>query len=265
MLQACCGQSNNPYYIQAIEKNVYSLEEINYFIYNHMNLVYREFFCDKLYDYLENEIGEKEIAGKLRQLEKNGASVRDFITCIFKESNYYSGNDLAAVSEMVMNINNLSRDERMLIEAEKLMNAGRYGSAMHIYLDILNDRKDDTKNAFYAKIAFSVGIIYARMSMCRNANTYFSMAYDLYEDPTYAKACVYTSIIDEDDEELLRTIIRYKVSDEALKAIRGQIEKVRKQIEESQELECFEKFISEEGNTEKQIEKWKKEYYTTLS
>ena len=267
MLQACKKQSNKPYYIQAIETNVYSLEEINYFIYNHMNMVYRDFFCESLYAYMEEELELKEMAAKLRRLDENGATVRDFILCILKDSNYYSANDLAKVSELVMNINNLSREERMLLEADSMLKQKRYGSALHIYLDILNgrDADDPSKQQLYAKIAFSVGMIYARMFMGRSANTYFSMAYDLYADPVYAKASVYMSIINNDDEELLKSIIRYKVSDEALAAIRKQIDKSRASIERSEGFLQFEDSLNEEGQAEKQIAKWKKEYYTMLS
>ena len=47
-IQVCGRQSKTPYFIEAIKTNVYSLEEINFFIFNHINLVYREFFCDEL-------------------------------------------------------------------------------------------------------------------------------------------------------------------------------------------------------------------------
>ena len=98
MLQVCKKQSNTPYYIQAIEKNVYSLEEINYFIVSHMNLVYREFFCDSLYDYIENELGERAVAERLRALDQGDASVRDLIMCILKSSGYYTAEEIGRAS-----------------------------------------------------------------------------------------------------------------------------------------------------------------------
>ena len=55
-IQVCGRQTKTPYYIEAIKTNVYSLEEINFFIFNHINLVYREFFCDELFDYIEKEL-----------------------------------------------------------------------------------------------------------------------------------------------------------------------------------------------------------------
>lgn len=267
MLQVCSKQSDNPYRIAAVDVNVYSLEEINYFLYNHMNLVYREFFCNDLFDYIENELEEKQMADALRSLDRSDASVRDMILYVLKESGYYSADDLASVADLLMNINNLSRNERMLIEAESMMKQKRFGTALHIYLDILGTRdpEDCSNDMFYARIAFQTGVVYAKMFMCRNANTYFSMAYDLYQDPLYAKAGVYMSIIGEDEEELLRNIIKYKVSDEALAVIKDHIEKARTQIENSEGFRAFENEIDGAEGLEKQIAKWKNEYYTMLS
>lgn len=267
MLQVCGIQSDKPYYIQAVDVNVYSLEEINYFIYNHMNLVYREFFCSDLFDYIENELKEKEIADRLRQMDESGASVRDMIVYIIKASDYYSAEDINAVSELIININNLSRNERMMIEADSMMKQKHYGTALHIYLDILGTRDpaDETGGRFYARVAFLTGVVYAKMFMCRNANTYFQMAYDLYEDPMYAKAGVYMSMICNDEEELLKAIIRYKVSDEALEAMKKHLEKAEAQTVADAEYVKFENEIAGEDGIEKQIAKWKNEYYTMLS
>ena len=265
MLQQCTKQSETPYYIQAIDLNVYSLEEINYFIYNHMNLVYREFFCADLFDYIEKELEQKELADALRALDGANATIQDFIKCILKNSGYYNGQDLSEISELVMNINNLGKAERKVIEAESNIKKKQYGTALRIYFDILNDmEKDRMSGAFYAKIAFSIGIIYARLFMSRNANSYFAYAYELYPDPAYAKACVYMSIVNGDDEELLRTIIKYKVSDDALDMIKKRVADARRKIEDSQELADFMEDARHGRGYENVVANWKKEYYTIL-
>lgn len=266
MLQCCSVQSKTPYYIGALDKNVYSLEEINYFIYNHMNLVYREFFCEQLYEYIEKDLMQSELAGELRELEEKGGQIQDFIMCILKGSYYYSAGDMAAAAPLITSINNMTRAERMTLEAESMLRQKRYESALHIYFDILNNMEEDGENkAFYARIAFSIGIIYARLFMSRNANTYFAYAYELFPDPAYAKACVYMSIINNDDEELLRTIIKYKVSDDALQTIRKRIDSIRRQIRKSPEMQDFMYDARNVSGFENVVANFKREYYTILS
>ncbi|MGI6071634.1 MAG: hypothetical protein ACOX75_01280 [Lachnospiraceae bacterium] len=264
MLQFCTKRSQIPYYIRPIDTNVYSLEEINYFLYNHMNMVYREFFCGELFDYIEKELEQAKLAEKLRQMDEQDASIQDFIMCVLKESYFYSPNDLGAVSNLVLNINNMTRAERMFMEGASMMQKKQYESALKIYFDILNNR-EGMSEAFYAKTAFSIGIIYARLFKAANANSFFTYAYELFPDPTYAKACVYMSIVNNDEEELLRCIIRYKVSDEALAAIHKKVDTMRIEIMRGKEMKDLTETLQRGEPIENIVANWKNEYYTMQS
>lgn len=68
----CTLHSEKPYYITEINKNIYSIEELNYYLYNYLYLVDEEFFSESLIDYIENELKQTTIATGLRQaLNKN--------------------------------------------------------------------------------------------------------------------------------------------------------------------------------------------------
>ena len=259
----CAGKTaGNPYYIEAIGQKVYSLEEINYFIYNHMNLVYRDFFCDALFEYIDASLGCRDMAAKLREMDEAGAGVREFITFVLRESCYYDADDLSRISGFVMNIDNISDAERLKVEADRLFSDKRYGRARALYMDILRARPaDPSKDAFYARTAFCVGLCYARLFLCRNANEYFNMAYDIYPDVDYAKAVVYMSLVSGDDEELLRAIIKYRITDEALETIRRGVEKLRGVIKSSEGLAEFRYNVSEREAAARMSEYCKDEYY----
>ena len=266
MLRLCGIQSKTPYYVEAIDTNVYSLEEINYFLYNHINLVYREFFCEELFSYIENELGRSSLAVALRQMDKDGAGIQELVIYVLKNSGYYSAEELSNISGAVLKIDNMSRIERLTIEADSLFGQGRYEAALHIYLDVLRYRKTDGgDDHFYARVAYSIGKIYARLFMSRNANTYFSYAYELDQDAVYARACVYMSIINEDDEELLHTIQKYKVSDEALSAIRRKVEYLKDIIRKEDETREFAAGLKNDEQCTGAVDHWKNEYYRMLS
>mgnify|MGYP000986260210 FL=1 len=44
----CTLHSEKPYYITEINKNIYSIEELNYYLYNYLYLVDEEFFSESL-------------------------------------------------------------------------------------------------------------------------------------------------------------------------------------------------------------------------
>ena len=266
MLQFCGRQSETPYYIPAICSNVYSLEEINYFIYNHMNMVYRDFFCEELFAYIGDHLRRPDMAQVLRDMDAAGAPVQDFISYLLKESYYYNAADMAKVSSIMTNINNLSRPERLKIEADALFKDKKYTAALRIYFEIMNGMGGSAlSEAFFARVAFSIGIVYAHLFMSRNANAYFDYAYDLYPEAAYAKASVYMSIINNDDEELLRAIIKYKITDEALEAIRDKVNSLKRSIEtDSETIDFIYKF--ENGLEDDNIIKiWKEQYHERTS
>ena len=266
-LQVCGKQSNNPYYIKALDKNVYSLEEINYFIYNHINLVYRDFFNDTLFEYIDIELGHKVLADQLRELADRDASVQEFIKCILNESFYYSGYELGKIAQAVMTIDNMTEAERIKIEADSCYKAGKLEDALNIYFDILNNMENDMvlPEAFYGRIAFAIGVIYAKMFMSKNANSYFARAYEIYPDPLYARSCVYMSLVNNDEEELLKTIVRYNISDDTLERIRKRVGALRREIETSDATLMFIRNFENGNNSKKIIDDWKKDYHERIS
>lgn len=265
-LQLCGKQSENPFYIKSLKKNIYSLEELNYFIFNHINQVYREFFDEELFTYIEKELERKDIAEKMRAMVENKASTKDLIAFLLKASRYYSLHELESISNWVSNIDSMTQAERQKMEADSLYKEKRYASALQIYTSILqNQEKDNMGRHFYGRIAYSIGTIYARLFMSKNANNYFSYAYELSPDPTYAKACVYMSVLNNDDEELLDAIIQYKIPDEQLSAIRAAVKSACNEIENSDELKYFAEHYTKTEQYKEVIENWKEMYYTMQS
>ena len=266
-LQVCGRQSNHPFYIKALDQNVYSLEEINYFIYNHINLVYRDFFSETLFEYIDIELGHKDIAEKLREIADNDGTVQDFIKCILNESYYYSGFELGKIANAVMNIDNMSNAERIKIEGDAYNKAGKLEAPLNVYFDILNSMDNDEvmPEAFYGRVAYAIGVIYAKMFMSRNANSYFARAYEIYPDPLYARSCVYMALVNNDEEELLKTIMRYHISDDTLERIRKRVGALRREIETSDETLLFIRNFENGNNSEKIIDDWKKDYHERIS
>ena len=261
MIQAAGRLSKNAYYIKEMDINVYSLEEINYFVYNHMNLVYRDFFNDDLFDYLERELDEAALAAQLSVMEKAGADLKDLITYLFKESGYYDGNDLFKVSGFVMNMDHISEPERLKVEGDNLFRERKFDQARAVYLKVLNNYKETASDELRAGAAFSAGLCYANLFMCRSANTYFNMAYDIFPKDDYAKAGVYLSLALEDEEELLKEIIKYKISDEALEKIRNSVSALKKKIINSEGLSEFVLNMHDETAAQKMAQNYKDEYY----
>lgn len=258
-------QSTTGYWIEPIRKNVYSLEEINYYIYNHIDLIYRDFFSEELFQYVETELENPDLAAQLRQVDAQGGGIGDFIRCILNGSFYYNARELANISLLVANIDSMGKSERIKIQADAFMRSGSYNSALHGYLEILKNKdQEQMSNTFYAAVAFSVGTIYARLFMSKSANTYFTYAYDLSPDPQYARACVYMSILTGDDEELLSSIVKFKITDDELDSMRTRVLSIRRELESSEELRIWTEQMENQDFLNQMEEQWRNDYYKML-
>ena len=266
-LQSCTKMAKEPFCIKKLDKNIYSLEEINFFIYNNINLIYKEFFSDELIEFINTGLERADIAKGLKEIKESNGSVKELISFLLKESHYYSPNELARIANYVVNIDNMTEAERLKIQADGFYKKGQYESALRIYFDILNrmEQEETLSEAFFGGIAYSIGTIYAKLFMCKNANSYFSKAYELYPDTSYAKACVYMALINNDEEEILKTIVKYHITDEALEVMRSRVRSLRREIETSDETLNFIYTFENEDAGKKIIEQWKEEYYERIS
>lgn len=266
-LQTCTKMAKEPFYIKKLDKKIYSLEEINFFIYNNINLIYKDFFSDDLIDFIDKDLERNDIAKGLRRIKDSDGNAKELISFLLKESHYYSPNELARIANYVVNIDNMTEAERLKIQADAFYKNGQFESALRVYFDILNrmEEEETLSEAFFGGIAYSIGTIYAKLFMCKNANSYFSRAYELYPDTSYAKACVYMALISNDEEEILKTIVKYHITDEALDVMRSRVRSLRREIETSDETLNFIYSFENADTSQQIIERWKEEYYERIS
>ena len=52
----CTMHTEKPYYIKEINKNIYSIEELSYYLFNYLYLIDDQFFSEGLIDYIENTV-----------------------------------------------------------------------------------------------------------------------------------------------------------------------------------------------------------------
>lgn len=253
--------SEEPYYIKEADINVYSLEELNFFVYNHMNLVYRDFFCAPLFDFIEKKLGRESLADRLRSLDAQGASLRSLISCFLKESCCYDNGQLSQVSAFVMNIDNITVPERTRIEGDKLFKAARYSAALSVYTGILDSAPFAPEGEFYAETAYAAGSCYARLFLCENACEYFGIAYDIFPKHDYALSSVCLSLILDNEKELLKAIIRYEISDEELAEMKSNVKRLKKNLESSAEFAAFSNEVRNPETAADIVCRYKDEYY----
>ena len=84
-IRLCTKHSDKPYYIKEVNKNIYSIEEISYYLYNYLYLIDDKFFSEELIEYIDKELDQTHIAAGIRQIIANGGELGEKIAFVIKD------------------------------------------------------------------------------------------------------------------------------------------------------------------------------------
>ena len=186
-----CGQpaAEIPYHIDSISLNLYSLQELCYFIANYIPMADESVICEKLTDWLEQECSLPGTAELVRSFLNRENGTFEAIKLILKSAHYYSAAQLEKILAKLEEYNSKREPERKKMRADLLMSQKKYRNAIEEYRKILDmtgiisEQKD-----FRAKVYYNLGSAYARMFRLGSAKTCFSRSYDLQKEEKVKRA-----------------------------------------------------------------------------
>jgi len=247
----CTIHTEKPFYIKEINKNIYSIEELGYYLYNYLYLIDDQFFGDSLIDYIEHELNNKTIASGLRQIIENRGALGEKISFVIKNCGYYTEKEAEKLENHLVMLSSKTATERVKAKADILMENEKFNMAINYYNSILtkavNNELDDD---FYGDVYNNLGVAYARLFEYNQAVVAFRMAYRLNKNVNSLEAIINCDLITDNLESLRRDKDKYNVSDAVVERLKKKIEAREARIKENWSQE------KEDGY----IQKIKKEY-----
>lgn len=244
--------ADKPYYISNMAINIYSLEELCYYIYNNIYLIGTDLISPELISYIDRELEEKELAEQLSFLTEQNAGLSELVITVLRYVDYYSENEIAALKTVIEQLDTQNASERLKARADNFLNNKRYSSAIRNYELIVYSKRDNTLNdIFYGSVWHNMGVAYARMFSFYDAEICFKTAYELNRDDESQKAAMAAAYLYRGGED--------KGCDDEMMYVTGrEIETIMDHAVYSREYESVKKAF--ELKSEGQI----KEYYDAL-
>ncbi len=177
--------SKIPYYIEGADINVYSIEEISYFLYNDIYLVGADFFCEDLFVFIEKNIKEPELALRLRSLKEKKAQLSELVLTVLGYVDFYSDKEISRIKGLLEKLDTQDPLERMKARADNYLANGRYGRALTCYENIIAAKPDEAEindRVFFGNVMHNMGTVYARMFEFNDAAECFKSAYELNDN-----------------------------------------------------------------------------------
>ncbi|BCN30021.1 hypothetical protein [Anaeromicropila herbilytica] len=217
----CSGRkAEHPFYFKLTNTNVYSIEELCYYIYNNIYLIGDELYQPELADWLINEVKMNEIGIKLKEYIQNKHSMKDIVVSILCSADYYTEDEIIELIKVIDEIALLSPIRRLKLKADKYINYQNYSEAILLYQEIIGNKEAAVfTEEEYGNILHNIAIALLNISSYHEAAEYFESAYLRNKNPESLMQCMYTLILGEDSERKDRFIKEHNISDELMSTI----------------------------------------------
>ena len=141
MYQLCRAKAaKHPFYIESIDINIYTIEELCFYLWKNVSLLDESILNEKLCDWLEGELGMQRLAFHLREKLKDAESIAELVLPGFREVRYLNAAEMYAVKEQIGKLEVQTEDIRRKIRAELQVNYGMYSGAVSVYRHMLQNR-----------------------------------------------------------------------------------------------------------------------------
>lgn len=180
-----CSQdmASMPYYIEHASLNVYSLEELSYYLMHNTDLIEPEFMDEELCAWIDAKLKMPELAKKLRQMIAGGMSLLQFVEAILKACGYCTQEEMASIYKQLQVFEDKSEIECRKIRADRFQKKKRYAVSMLEYQKLLAEAKTgDYSLEFTGNVWHNLGTAYAKLFLFEEAAECYGQAFLLNQN-----------------------------------------------------------------------------------
>ncbi len=172
--------AEKPYYIENIGTNIWSIEELCFYLWQNPYLVDGTLVNESLCDWVREELGLKKLAKTMTDHLNKQESLALFLMPIFREVGYLNSEEMMEYQEQISRLESQPAEMRRKLKADSLVKRGMYSSAVIEYTKILEQQVPGSRGAqFYSDIWNNLGCAFARQFRFEEAADCFKKAWEL--------------------------------------------------------------------------------------
>lgn len=256
----------NPYYLEELSVNIYSLEEMSYFIFHNVYLINSDFMSIDLTRWIGRELDLKELSESLYSMITDNAPLHLFIGTILRESGYLSSGEIRDTLDIISAFENKSDAERKKIRADRFMDKGRTMEAIYEYEDLLSS-EDNIGDRLLGDVWHNLGSAYAKLFFLHEAGECFIRAYKKNHRRQSLRSLMYTYLLMGDKAGLEKQITYFQIPEQERELVQNEVQHVLEadKIKSfNEEVDRMRSSYSEQsayrGALKNIIDGWKSEY-----
>lgn len=163
-------KAEHPYFIENISTNIYSIEELCYYLYHNLYLIDSSIINEDLCMWMQQELGLTKLAAKLRPKLSDYTNAEDVLYPIFKEINYLTYEELKNLNSRMVLMSQESEALHQKRKGDSLVENRMYVNAIQVYQEILEQKNPESERKdFTADVLYNLGCAYSYLFQMEKA------------------------------------------------------------------------------------------------
>lgn len=178
-------RADEPFYIDDVELNIYSIEELCYYMVHNIALLDEHFFSDRLVDWIKEQLRLRRLAMTLSECRKNSGALAEYVMPVLRTVHYLTPREEERLSAEIDRLEKMPVPMRMKEKADALVSHNVLMNAVSVYRDILNrQEKDNLGTQFLGTVWNNMGVAYARLFEMEEASSCMKNAWQMLHSQT---------------------------------------------------------------------------------
>ncbi|SEK30821.1 hypothetical protein SAMN02910377_00534 [Pseudobutyrivibrio ruminis] len=167
-----------PYYIEEVSLNVYSLEELSYYMLNNVYLLSTKLMNTELCNWIGRELKFPKLASELQSMVQNNSPLHIFVGHILSANGYASNKEIKDALSIISTFENKSEAERRKLRADRLMLGNKLVDAIYEYETLLaEDVAKTMPRTVEGDVYHNLGCAFAKLFFFDEASKCFDEGY----------------------------------------------------------------------------------------
>ncbi len=266
----CIGEiAKTPYYVLGLGMNIYSIEELCFYLCENSYILDRDIMDVKLCQWIEREIGLRSLGKHLFEMLNEEKNLNEFVTTILRHTRYCEEDELARIEKILLDNASLGFAQKRKARGDSLLAANKLSLAIEEYQYILQGMAANEDITLYGKILHNTGTAYAKLFLFDKAGEYYKKAYDISGDGESYKQYLATMRITKEKEEYQNTILLKGLNQEVAMELEEEINNILTAEIDTPYMKSLTEIISykQDGRIsefykaiEEALNDWKKDY-----
>lgn len=208
-LYLCLGTlSTTPYFLQGLGVNIYSMDELCYYLVQNAYILDNDLIDLRLCDFMRDNLQMVELSERIRQMVRDDKTIGEMVTTILTTCAYCDEEEIRRIRQLLVDNASLSFAAKRKVRGDNLLCANKYTRAIEEYQFVLASLSKEEEPELYSSILHNIGCAYSQMFLLDKAAEYYKKAYDVDNDRESLVMYLVCTRLSRSKEEYDRIIVK---------------------------------------------------------